>query len=47
MGVHMNASVPEMAGGDLDVQTMKNYISFAKSCVERVRRARLRVRTIG
>jgi DNA replication licensing factor MCM5 len=35
MGVHMNAAVPELAAGDLDIQTMKSYISYCKSYVKR------------
>ena len=31
MSVHMNAAVPDVVGGDLDMQTMKNYVAFCKS----------------
>ena len=33
MNVHMNAAVPEIAGGEIDIQTMKNYVAFCKSYV--------------
>jgi len=31
MGVHMNAAVPDAPAGDLDIQTMKNYVAYCKS----------------
>jgi len=31
MNIHMNRAAPDLAAGELDVQTMRNYISYVKT----------------